>query len=178
MRLASPCNRTLLVQPDGRILAVGRGNNELGMARYTPDGILDPAFGAGGTARLRTGLSFNTGMDAALLPDGRILIVSADRNFFAALYTQDGTLIHSALTASRTNKTYDYLEAVQLQSDGKIVGVGRLAPDSPQPGSDAWWDLNDVIVVRSIDAQQILPEPAGLAGLLVAAVMLGRRRRR
>src|SRR5690349_16772477 len=36
------------VQADGKIVAVGNAGGDMFVARFTPDGALDPSFGAGG----------------------------------------------------------------------------------------------------------------------------------
>jgi len=38
----------VVVQPDGKIVAAGGGAGYFVLARYTPDGELDPRFGRGG----------------------------------------------------------------------------------------------------------------------------------
>jgi len=66
-----------VLQPDGRIIAVGSGPapsvSALKAARYNPDGSLDPTFGSGGQVTLAFGQSVYAG-SAALQPDGKLVI--------------------------------------------------------------------------------------------------------
>ncbi|MBN1535704.1 MAG: hypothetical protein JW908_03145 [Anaerolineales bacterium] len=39
-----------IIQPDGKIIVVGKSGGYMAMACYNPDGILDTTFGAGGKA--------------------------------------------------------------------------------------------------------------------------------
>jgi uncharacterized delta-60 repeat protein len=72
---------TVLVQPDGKILLGGevlpninRGAPEAGLARFDPNGTLDPTFGSGGQAQSTatvgniTALGLNAGGDIFVLP--------------------------------------------------------------------------------------------------------------
>jgi uncharacterized delta-60 repeat protein len=50
--------RSILIQPDNKILAAGTGNNKFALARYQPNGLLDSSFGVNGrqTTDIETGL--------------------------------------------------------------------------------------------------------------------------
>jgi uncharacterized delta-60 repeat protein len=80
------------LQSDGKIVVGGASNGNFALARYTPGGILDTAFGTAGTVTTNLG-----GEDAlhalALQPDGAIVAVgeSADR-FALARYQAFGPL--------------------------------------------------------------------------------------
>src|SRR5438105_3059188 len=67
------------VQPDAKVVAVGVACGEVGVARFLPDGTLDPTFGSGGT--VRTPVS-KRGEDAeanavTLQPDGKIVVAGS-----------------------------------------------------------------------------------------------------
>jgi len=66
-----------VLQPDGRIIAVGSGPAPsvyaLKAARYNPDGSLDPTFGSGGQVTLAFGQNVYAG-HATLQPDGKLVI--------------------------------------------------------------------------------------------------------
>ena len=130
--------RTVLVQPDGRILVVGTafgGGADFALARYRSDGTLDPTFGTGG--RVTTDVSGGDGMAAAaaLLPDGRIVVAgtvfsATGADFALARYRPDGTLDPTfgaggtvRVDVSGTG-SHDFAEAVALQPDGRIVVAG------------------------------------------------------
>src|SRR6185295_13396212 len=59
----------LVLQPDGKLVAIGRastgGSGTFALARYDPDGLLDPFFGSGG--RVTTGFSGDAAALAATL---------------------------------------------------------------------------------------------------------------
>jgi uncharacterized delta-60 repeat protein len=71
----------ILVQPDNKVVAVGRfsangGRGLYALARYNTDGSLDPSFGVGGTVitDFDTTSATQGAFAAALQPDGKILV--------------------------------------------------------------------------------------------------------
>jgi uncharacterized delta-60 repeat protein len=82
----------LVVDPLGRILLVGRATSptilDMALVRYTADGALDPAFGAGGIVTADFHGRGEFGEDLALDAAGRIV---------AAGYTADGGVLDFAL---------------------------------------------------------------------------------
>ncbi|HET6867778.1 MAG TPA: PASTA domain-containing protein [Solirubrobacteraceae bacterium] len=76
----------LALQPDGKPVAAGyswNGSDELvALARYDPDGSLDPAFGSGGKVTTAIGSSRDEARALALQPDGKLV---------AAGYSWDGS---------------------------------------------------------------------------------------
>jgi uncharacterized delta-60 repeat protein len=104
----------VVVQPDGNIVAAGtihtvRAGGDIGMARYLPDGSLDPTFGNGGI--VDTAYNFDGGsplpanVDAVLLqPDGKIIVAGSQLDrlivptydwFAAARFLPDGSFDNS-----------------------------------------------------------------------------------
>jgi uncharacterized delta-60 repeat protein len=73
------------VQPDGRIVVVGRDTSstilDMAVVRYRGDGTLDAGFGAGGIITADFHGRGEFGQDVALQPDGKIV---------AAGYTANG----------------------------------------------------------------------------------------
>ena len=68
----------IAIEPNGDVVVAGArflGNSVFGLARFTPTGALDTAFGAGGT--LTTDVQGDESVDAALLaqPNGEIIAV-------------------------------------------------------------------------------------------------------
>jgi uncharacterized delta-60 repeat protein len=61
------------LQIDGKIVVVGRGGNELAMARYASDGTLDISFGGGGTLTVDFAGGFDSGHDVGIQTDGKIV---------------------------------------------------------------------------------------------------------
>lgn len=70
----------VLLRPDGRIVVVARADVSLGLrmaavVQYNPDGSLDGTFGAGGVAVHHLTQTLHEVHDAALQPDGGVLVV-------------------------------------------------------------------------------------------------------
>ena len=83
------------LQADGKIVVTGSAQGRLGLARYNPDGSLDPSFDGDGLVLTSMG-----GVDAraiALMPDGRIVVAGSagpSMNLDVAFvrYNADGSL--------------------------------------------------------------------------------------
>ena len=132
---------SVLIQPDGKIVAVGSANDpatfyDFAAARYLSNGTIDTTFGVAGKVRTDFGdQNFDRARSAALQPDGRIVAAGfaishggGVQNFAVARYTSNGVL---DTTFSRDGKTQiDFGNCCQsatkvlLQSDGKIIAVG------------------------------------------------------
>jgi uncharacterized delta-60 repeat protein len=131
---------SVLIQPDGKIVAVGSANDpatfyDFAAARYLSNGTIDTTFGVAGKVRTDFGdQEFDRARSAALQPDGRIVAAGFEthnggvQNFAVARYTSNGVL---DTTFSRGGKTrvdfgssFQSATKVLLQSDGKIVAVG------------------------------------------------------
>jgi uncharacterized delta-60 repeat protein len=128
------------IQGDGKIIAAGGKGSEFALARYLPDGRLDPAFGSGGKVVTDVGARPKTAVEAiwqrganalAILPDGKIIVAGAGRDEFAlARYTPSGRLDRSfgrgglVFTRFQAGADPNYAEALAVQPDGKIVAAG------------------------------------------------------
>ena len=138
------------IQSDAKIVAAGGRGSEFALARYGPDGRLDPTFGRGGKVVTDVGARpgrlyklVQGGVNGiAIKRDGKIIAAGAGPNDFALVrYKRDGRLDRSfgrgglALTdfahvlpagflQGMTNPE-DYAEAVAVQADGRIVAAGR-----------------------------------------------------
>src|SRR5919106_611287 len=97
---------SLLIQPDGKIVAVGSANSpfdfyDFAAARYLTNGTLDTTFGTGGKMRTDFGNNdLDIANDAALQPDGKI--VAAGTTVF-----DFGVQEPFALTRFNSNGTVD-----------------------------------------------------------------------
>jgi uncharacterized delta-60 repeat protein len=132
---------SLLVQPDGEIVAVGTtpapssysnigGNTKWELARYTVNGSLDSTFGNGGTVT-----SSITGGDvaegAALESNGQIVVVGGSfyAGFELGVYNPNGSIDTSFGSGGFVSQPgftgyggfEDYGSGVVIQPDGKIV---------------------------------------------------------
>ena len=72
---ASPqAAQAVAVQADGKIIAAGGGGaNNFALARYLPDGRLDPTFGSGGKVVTGTAGDYAQACVLAIQPDGKII---------------------------------------------------------------------------------------------------------
>jgi uncharacterized delta-60 repeat protein len=141
--------RGLVIQPDGKLIAVGgfytgSSNAEFAVARFNPDGTLDQGFGTGGSTL--TSLStipfgdanYTIARGVALQPDGKIILAGeyTDPSDFAThfglvRYNADGSLDTSFGSGGIVETAvdgYDYATALALQTNGKIVVVGAAGP--------------------------------------------------
>ena len=84
--------KSIVVQPDGKLLVGGNASGQLKLARLQPDGSSDATFGVGGSASDNIGLSVEV-EDVALRPDGRIVVVGFVGTLLGvAQYTATGML--------------------------------------------------------------------------------------
>ncbi|CAN5673266.1 hypothetical protein BH24ACT25_BH24ACT25_11770 [soil metagenome] len=130
--------RAVAIQPDRKIVAVGRPPNRLGggfaVARYTPSGALDPTFGAGGRVLGRFGDDFSDGaFDVAIQDDGRIVVVGTANNSTFAIarllptgesdpsFSGDGI---QTVSFSDAEDDQDMASGVAIDSQGRIVVIG------------------------------------------------------
>jgi uncharacterized delta-60 repeat protein len=126
----------VLVQPDGKIVAVGGTTTapmfQFALVRYNPDGSLDSTFGMSGKVVTP---GFGTAYGAALVAGGKIAAVGANPGqnitapFVVARYNPDGSLDSSFGTGGKVTTVFQGTvdsqgQAVALQPDGKIVVVG------------------------------------------------------
>jgi uncharacterized delta-60 repeat protein len=138
---------SVLIQPDGKIVAVGSANNpatfyDFAAVRYLSNGTIDTTFGVAGKASNDFGVAgFDRAQSAVLQADGRIVAAGfaisqngGVQNFAVARYTSNGVL---DTTFSRDGMTQiDFGSCCQsaykvlLQSDGKIVTVGYANTES------------------------------------------------
>jgi uncharacterized delta-60 repeat protein len=126
----------VVIQSDGKLVVAGQtniaGNTTFALARYNPNGGLDPAFGAGGLVTTDFG-STDQAFAVALLADGRI--VTAGRrgsDVIVARHNADGSLDSLFGSNGRVITNFGATEqalALVVQSDGKIVVAGRTNKD-------------------------------------------------
>ena len=154
----------LVIQPDGKIVAAGRSRSatyflDSTIARFNPDGSLDPTFATGGKSF--AGFSLDDGFNAvALQPDGKIVAAgyvklgtdNSPSSMAVTRFTQSGALdagfsgSGSTILARRSEAQTEIAYAVGIQPTGKILvagisnglyipvysAVARLNPDGTQ----------------------------------------------
>lgn len=89
----------IVVLPDGRMVVVGQSSGPpshvfaVAMARYLPDGSLDPSFDGDGLVVFPGGPTYSTAFSAVLLPDGDLLAIGSVETDFAVMrFNDDGSL--------------------------------------------------------------------------------------
>ncbi|MCX8071825.1 MAG: delta-60 repeat domain-containing protein [Candidatus Binatia bacterium] len=138
--------KSLVIQPDGQILAAGRfirfgGDDILVLRANAADGSLDPSFGGGDDYPLTHLFAIDGALDIALQPDGRIVVSgfqdrdSALNDWAIVRYESNGSLDPSfdsdgiVITDMGAYGTAgDLANSLALQADGKIVVAGRGSP--------------------------------------------------
>jgi uncharacterized delta-60 repeat protein len=137
--------RAVVLQRDGKIVAVGDIFSRFGLVRYNANGSLDRSFGSGGRAKAGFGSGSSTAPTAAALQrDGRIVVagwvVKLSRHskweFALARFRPNGGLDRSfgaggkvatsfrKLAPPRSGPRMDTAWAVAIQPNGKIVLAG------------------------------------------------------
>ena len=119
-----------VVQPDGRVVAVGRAPAGFALARYDRDGSLDGFFGAGGRVTTSFGADA-AAFGVALQADGRLVAAGGVSGRFAvARYDADGSLDPFFGSGGRVTTSFAgeaAAAAVAVQADGKIVTAGHAS---------------------------------------------------
>jgi uncharacterized delta-60 repeat protein len=139
----------IAIQTDGKLVTAGRSQTgpdtyQIEVARYTTGGALDTSFGTGGLAQVSVHGVDDEGTSVAILPGDAGILVGG--------FTQNGTFTNAVvirLTPSGTLDTgfngsgisevamstgSDSLNAIAIQSDGRIVGAGWGALSGSQDG--------------------------------------------
>jgi len=121
----------LLLQPDGKIIAVGDSNsgNTYNLVRYNADGSLDSSFGSNGiVSHGLSGYSVYRYHDAALQPDGKIIGAGAASNQTVVLrYNANGSrdMGFGNQNGIFVSDFFLYVgKSIALQTDGKIAAFG------------------------------------------------------
>jgi len=137
----------VLIQPDGKIVAVGSANDpatfyDFAAVRYLNNGTLDTTFGVAGKVHTDFGdQNFDRARSAALHPDGRIVAAGfaisqngGVQNFAVARYTSNGVLDTSFGTDGTSQIDFgsccQSANKVLLQPNGKIITVGYANTES------------------------------------------------
>ncbi len=138
----------VVIQPDGRIIAAGftgAGRKaEYALARYLPNGTLDPAFGVGGKVVTPIDTLSDIIWDLALQSDGKIVVCgsSADpmsfnfpADFVMVRYNTDGSLDQNFGTKGIQRIDVlgdnDVPRAIKIYPSGRMLVAG-FATESPR----------------------------------------------
>lgn len=140
------------VQPDGKIVAAGRGGlnapgvggtAQFAVARYNTDGSLDTSFGSGGKVQFRFFDPPNTNFarNVVIQSDGKILVSGLagpnEQTASAALarLNTDGSLDTSfsgdgKVTLNISSGVGNGFRGIAQQTDGKIIAAGAAGTDA------------------------------------------------
>lgn len=138
----------IAIQASGKIVALGQSRDShcpcpsrFALARYNPDGSLDPSFGEGGTVLTDIDASTSDAAAAlALQPGGKIVAAGTSRqtsgdhesNFALVRYNADGSLDQTFGTGGITLtdlRSDDRAAGVAIQPTGKIIAAGNSRGD-------------------------------------------------
>ena len=139
---------SILLQPDGKLVAVGSAKNptnfyDFAAARYLSNGTLDTTFGVAGKVRTDFGdHNFDQARSAALQRDGKIVAagfaISQNglvQNFAVARYDSNGVIDSSfgidGMMQIDFGSCCQSANKVLLQRDGKIIAVGYANTEGP-----------------------------------------------
>lgn len=133
--------RSVLVQPDGKIVVSGKANNDFAAARYNTDGSLDTSFDGDGmvTTDVFVG-SFEEAWSSVIQPDGKLLlggVSGANNGLTLVRYNTDGSLDQTFDSDGKASTTVGVsggiANSIAVQSDGKIVAgsQARVVPGLP-----------------------------------------------
>lgn len=165
----------LAIQPDGRIVVAGTGNERLGIARYTSDGSLDTSFSEDGKATTSfpaQGVYSMRGYGVALQPNGKIVAVGSafpeyGEHFALVRYDATGAVDTAfgnagvVTTEFGPAAIYPSANDVALQPNGRIVAAG---------GRDGWLvarylgdpvDTTPPVIIAPADLTENATSPAG-----------------
>jgi uncharacterized delta-60 repeat protein len=159
---------SLAIQNDGKIILGGASSNfhftsDFTIARYQPNGLLDPSFNSDGIVITDLSPQFDGGFSLQIQPDGKIVFAGSFfenpttfSNFAVVRYLPNGNVDSSFGTNQFVNVDWannsDSATATEIQPDGKILVAGhsnrvfslmRLLGDSPIP---AFADINAQLV--------------------------------
>lgn len=161
----------VILEPDGRINAIGSESDNMAVMRYTADGALDVGYGSGGRTVLAiAGGGYSHG--AARGPDGSIVVAGYVQydiaNDLAAYAVSRVDAAGSIDTSFGTNgrvvtqigPVNDIAQDLRLQSDGRILVAG-FADSGTIQSSD-----HDIGLIR-YDADGSLDQTFGSGGIVV-----------
>jgi uncharacterized delta-60 repeat protein len=139
----------VVLQPDGKMVLGGYTNSgggpgvlfgadQLALARYTPNGLLDPSFGEGGKVVFDGGSLDERILALALAPDGSLLAggyTNGERrgDLLLARIRNNGVLdsgfgnTKKGFSVNDLGTNSERISSLVLQPDGKIVAGGQTA---------------------------------------------------
>jgi uncharacterized delta-60 repeat protein len=155
----------MLLHPDGSFFLILEMNEQTMITHRLPDGALDKGFGKNGYSVA----VFMRDPSAVLQPDGKIVVggftmINNSTDFVLARFNSNGTLDASfsgdGLVKFDFSSTPDYVNDLVLQTDGKIVAVGRTVSQ-----------MGSLASLARINADGSLDNSFGTNGKLVSSTV-------
>ena len=134
----------IAIQKDGKIVVGGvsqnSSKNDFALVRYNTNGSLDSTFGNAGIMTTSIGIS-SVVYSIAIQSNGKIVMGGYSFSYkdtvqvFALVrYTSNGSLDNTfgngGIVTLATSSTYSIVQSVAIQSDGKIIAVGTIFPNT------------------------------------------------
>lgn len=175
----------LVLQPDGKLVAAGRSNDDFVLARYHSNGSLDATFDGDGMVTTSFGAdTFDSANALVLQSDGKLVAagqtLGANTNdaadFALARYNPNGSLdtsfdsdglISTAISANDP----DLAKALVVQPDGRLVAAGYSKPTGHLDFALVRYNPNGSLDT-SFNGDGITTSDAGVGSLYSAAEAL------
>jgi uncharacterized delta-60 repeat protein len=134
--------QALLILPSGKLVAVGADRGDFAVARYRPNGSLDPNFSSDGKVLTNFGGASDSAADVAVQSDGKLLVAGQAGSYGATDFAVARYRLHGALDRTfsgdgkqRTDfwSDTDSASGIALQSNGKTVLAGLVTYTPPNP---------------------------------------------
>jgi uncharacterized delta-60 repeat protein len=125
--------RSVAIDAGGRIVAAGNAGDDFALARYEPDGGLDPSFGSGGQVTTDFGTPSTRANSMAIYSRGKVVVAgqrgsASGRKFALARYKENGDLDRSFGNGGKVITIFvdRYVGAtsVAIDSRRRIVAAG------------------------------------------------------
>lgn len=142
-------SRRIVEQSDQRLVLVGYDGSQevsgLALARFLPNGTVDRSYGSQGYSTIPNVSLF----DAVVQKDDKIVVVGTEPSTYSGVLVRvnrDGSIDTGFSGDGRVNVPWgdrsngSWVHAVELQSDGKIVAVGRAY--TLKPGTTNTYELD------------------------------------
>lgn len=126
---------SIVIQPDGKIIAGGRVQPDFLLVRVNLDGSIDSSFGNGGVVRTNNIGFVDEVRDMLVLPDGKIIAAGGSGRCAVARFNPNGSVDPAFGAAGffiASPGYYTQCYGIEVQPDGKLVLAGTASPaDSP-----------------------------------------------
>jgi uncharacterized delta-60 repeat protein len=160
------------LQQDGKIIVVGwaivASAQDFGLVRFNSNGSLDTTFGTGGFVNTNFDTGNDSAYDVAIQSDGKIVVVGDVAigglfEFGIARYNSNGSLDGSFGTGGKvSNLPQGYASGVAVQSDGKIVAVGRIITGSDVDFAIARYNSNGSLDTTFNSTGEVITDLGGM----------------